>query len=78
MIIALGENFGAHVNKQIAMSMLGQWVGAGVGIYGAKAVLGIFPVLGNLANAAISGGYTEGLGWWSVRYFDKPKQSMAA
>lgn len=71
MIAALGELFGQSIDKQAAMAILGTAAGAGVGIFGAKAILGFFPGVGNAANAAISGGYTEALGWWCFNYFDE-------
>ena len=42
-----------------------------VGVQGAKALLGIFPGIGNLANAAITFSHTEALGWAAYKYFEK-------
>lgn len=76
MVAALGELFGQSVTKQAAMAILGTYAGAGVGIYGVKALLGWFPGIGNAANATISGGYTEALGWWCFKYFDEKKEAV--
>jgi len=62
MVLALGELFGQSLDKQAAMAILGTAAGAGVGVFGAKAILGFFPGIGNVANATISGSYTEALG----------------
>ncbi|KWT90912.1 hypothetical protein [Candidatus Magnetominusculus xianensis] len=71
MVIALGELFDQKTNKSTALAILGQAAGAGVGVAGAKALLGWFPGIGNLANAIITTIYTEGLGWWVYKYFTK-------
>lgn len=42
-----------------------------VGVQGAKALLGWFPGIGNIANATITFGHTEALGWAAYKYFDK-------
>jgi len=73
MVAALGELFGQSLDKQAAIALLGTAAGAGIGVYGAKALLGFLPGIGNAANAAISGGYTETLGWWCFNYFDEGK-----
>ncbi|MFN9548359.1 MAG: hypothetical protein ACK6AD_15055 [Cyanobacteriota bacterium] len=70
MVHSLGEIFGQDINKQAAIALLGVAAGAGIGLAGARAVLGLIPWLGNAANAAISAGYTETLGWWCFGYFD--------
>ena len=71
IVLVLGELFGQSLNKQAAMAILGTAAGAGVGVFGAKAILGFFPGIGNVANATISGSYTEALGWWCFNYFDE-------
>jgi len=74
MVAALGELFGQSVDKQAAAQLLGTAAGAGIGVFAAKAFLGLFPGVGNIANAFISGSYTEGLGWWCFHFFDEKKQ----
>jgi uncharacterized protein (DUF697 family) len=69
MVLALGELFGQSLDKQAAMAILG--TAAGAGVFGAKAILGFLPGIGNIANATISGSYTEALGWWCFNYFDE-------
>lgn len=70
MIHNLGELFGENLGRQAAMTILGPFAGAGIGVAGVKGLLGLFPGLGNAANAAISAAYTEALGWWCFKYFD--------
>lgn len=71
MIASLGELFDQSVDKLAAVTILRLAAGAGIGVYGAKALLGWIPGLGNLANASISAAYTEKLGWWCFDYFDE-------
>jgi len=71
MVAALGELFNQRLDKQAAMALVGTLAGAGVGVFAAKAILGFFPGLGNVANAAISATYTETLGWTCFNYFDE-------
>ncbi|WP_339135231.1 MAG: hypothetical protein WGN25_17400 [Candidatus Electrothrix sp. GW3-4] len=40
-----------------------------VGVQGAKALLGMFPGIGNLANAGITFTHPEALGWAAYKYF---------
>ena len=70
MAVSLGELFDQNVSNQTAMAILGAAAGVGVGVYGVKAILGLLPGIGTIANATISGFYTEALGWWCFSYFD--------
>ena len=78
MIHSLGELFGQKLSKQAATAILGTAVGAGVGISLVKAALGLFPGLGNIANASISSAYTVALGYWCFNYFDEGRYSKSA
>ena len=71
MVAALGELFGQSLDKQATVAFLGTFATSSVGVFTAKAILGLFPGLGNMANAAISGSYTEALGWSCFEFFDK-------
>lgn len=74
MVIALGELFGKSLEKSTAIAILGQTAGASIGVAGAKAVLGWFPGIGNIANATISFTYLEALGWSIYKYFEKQEK----
>ncbi|MEZ2226545.1 MAG: hypothetical protein ACBR50_09785 [Microcoleus sp.] len=75
MVIAIGALFGKKVNHANAMGILGAAAGVGIGVAGVKAVVGVFPIVGNVANATVSFSYTEALGWFCFQYF---KDTVAA
>ncbi len=71
MVIALGELFDQRLDKSAAIALLGTWAGAGLGVAGARAMMGWFPGIGNAANAAVTFAHTEALGYLAYKYFEE-------
>lgn len=63
MVIALGALFGKQLDESTAKGILAAYVGTNVGTSIFKAIVGIFPVIGNAVNAGIAVTVVETLGW---------------
>lgn len=71
MVVALADLFGKEMERAAAVALLGTYAGAGLGVAGAKALLGLIPGLGNAANASVTFAHTEALGWFAYKYFEE-------
>lgn len=69
MVVALAALFDRDLDEADALAYLGTQAGVSIGVGGAKAILGIFPGIGNFANAAVTFIHTETLGWTAFDYF---------
>jgi len=75
MIISLGKLFDQTIEKSEAEGLVNKYKDVGLGIAGAKTLLGFIPVIGNVANATITFGCTEALGWWAYNHFEARHKS---
>jgi uncharacterized protein (DUF697 family) len=75
MIISLGKLFNQTIEKSEAEGLVNKYKDVGLGIAGAKMLLGFIPVIGNVANATITFGCTEALGWWAYNHFEARHRS---
>jgi uncharacterized protein (DUF697 family) len=73
MIISIGLLFGKKYEESALWSVFGVALGAAAGVGLAKALLGLFPGLGNIANAGITFSLTEAIGWGSYKVFEDGK-----
>ncbi len=71
MVIALGRLFDQDIGSSAAITLLSKYLKSGAGMAGAKSLVGWIPLLGNAANAAITFGFMETLGWKLYDYFEK-------
>lgn len=71
MVIALGRLFDQDIGGASAATILSKYIGSGVKVAGAKSLVGWIPFLGNAANATITFGFMEALGWNIYSYFDE-------
>lgn len=78
MAIALGRLFNQDVSSAAAVSLLSKYIGSGARVAGAKSLVGWIPVLGNAANATITFGFMEALGWKIYSHFDEAYKDKAA
>ena len=81
MVIALGKLFDPDTSSATAVTLLSKYIGSGAEIAGAKSLVGWIPLLGNAANATITFGFMEALGWKIYSYFDeeyKDKEEIRA
>jgi len=69
MIITIGEVFHQSIGKDIALGILAGASGVALGSFGARAILGLIPIVGSVANASVSFICTEVIGWWSVKHY---------
>lgn len=69
MVKELANLFDCDLDTADVLAYLGTQAGVTIGVSGAKALLGWFPGIGNLANAAITFSHTEALGWAAYKYF---------
>lgn len=77
MVIALGKLFDQDISSASAITLLSKYIGAGASMAGAKSLVGWIPLLGNAANATITFGFMEALGWKIYSYFDKAHKEEA-
>lgn len=71
MVMALGRLFNQNVGSSEAIAILSKYIGSGLGIAGAKSIVGWIPILGNAANATLTFGFMEALGWQIYDHFDQ-------
>jgi len=71
MVIALAHLFDRELDEADALAYLGTQAGVGFGVAGARAILGWFPGIGNVANATVTFAHTEALGWAAYKYFEE-------
>ena len=71
MVVALGKLFDPDMGSATAVTLLSKFIGQGAEIAGAKSLVGWIPVLGNAANATITFGFMEALGWKIYSHFDE-------
>ena len=69
MTIGLGRVFGIELTDSAAQATIASATGTTVGRAVSQVVLGWFPILGNLLNAATAAAVTEGLGWMLAKDF---------
>lgn len=63
MVFAIGTQCDAEFNVKKALKVISTFVGLILGTSIAETLIGLFPIIGNLANAAATGFVTELLGW---------------
>ncbi len=86
MVIALGKLFDQNIGSTAAITLLSKYIGSSLGVAGTKSIVGWVPIIGRVANATITFGFIEALGWQIYDYFDKeyegkvtqPKRSTRA
>ncbi len=78
MVLALGKLFDPDMGSSTAVTLLTKYIGSGVEIAGAKSLVGWIPLLGNAANATITFGFMEALGWKIYSHFDETYNDKAA
>ena len=78
MIRSLAELFNLGLNDEDLLARLGTLSGVSMGATSAKALLGWFPGVGNLANATITFTHTEALGWAAYKYFEESIKSESS
>ena len=71
MVNDLAKLFGHELDVADLLAYLGTQAGVTIGVVGAKAMLGWFPGIGNLANAVVTFMHTEALGWAAYKYFEE-------
>lgn len=75
MIFALADRHAVPLTRaaaaEIALTMAATMVGRGL----SQLLLGWLPVLGNLLNGLTAALVTEGVGWFSVRWFQREEAS---
>ena len=69
MVNDLAQLCGHDLSMGDVFNYLLTQTGAALGVAGAKAILGPFPFLGNIANASVTFTHTEALGWAAYEYF---------
>jgi uncharacterized protein (DUF697 family) len=75
MVVSLGKLFDQAIEKPEAETLIDKYKDLGLSIVGAKTLLGFIPVIGNVANATITFGCTEALGWWAYNHFEARHKS---
>ncbi|MGA9097616.1 MAG: hypothetical protein WB392_01645 [Methanotrichaceae archaeon] len=78
MVIALGKLFDPDMGSSTAVTLLSKYIGSGAEIAGAKSLVGWIPLIGNAANATITFGFMETLGWKIYSHFDETYEDKAA
>ncbi len=63
MVIAIGTQYSANFKIQKAIGVMTNFVGFILGVSIAEFIVGLFPGIGNIANAITTGIVTELLGW---------------
>jgi len=71
MVVALGKIFDQDTNSATAVTLLSKYIRSGAEIAGAKSLVGWIPFIGNAANATITFGFMEALGWKIYSHFDE-------
>ncbi|MFB3764130.1 MAG: hypothetical protein ACE14P_02660 [Methanotrichaceae archaeon] len=77
MVIALGRLFDQDIGSTTAVTLLSKYIGAGAEIAGAKSLIGWIPFIGNAANATLTFGFMEALGWKIYSSFDEAHKEKA-
>lgn len=83
MVIALGKLFNQNIGSAAAAALLSKYTGSFLGVAGTKSLVGWIPIIGSAANATLTFGFVEALGWQIYDYFneehkgeaEKPKRS---
>lgn len=78
MIIAVARLNGADWDAGAALAFLGIFIGSYVGVRGATFLIKWIPGIGNAANACVTFGTTEVLGWATYLFIKKGKTNPEA
>jgi uncharacterized protein (DUF697 family) len=78
MITAIAAEHGVSVGKGVSADLLLTFSAGLAGRTVSQFLVGWWPGVGNLINAATAGGITEAIGWAAHAYFEKPLGERSA
>lgn len=77
MVVGIAEQYGVSLKKVAAADLVLTFAAAMAGRGASQALVGWFPLWGNLLNATTAAAITEAIGWAANAYFADPGEKRA-